>query len=55
MTWTLTDDDNDVVQVRASIDAKNHPEEITALIDALVKRATKHAPTKEITHERPVA
>jgi hypothetical protein len=56
MPWTVVDDDHDFIHVRAIIDSKNEPQEITALIDALVKRATKHVePSKEVTHERPDA
>lgn len=56
MAWTILDDEHDFIHVRAIIDAKNSPKELTELIDALVRRAG--APLnqpKEIPNERPDA
>jgi hypothetical protein len=48
MTWTVVDD-GDMIQVRASINAKTEPREITCLIDALVKRAASPLQTAYVT------
>jgi len=45
--WTLVDDDNDTIQVRASLSLLRDLEELRKLIAALEKRLTK-----EIPHER---
>jgi hypothetical protein len=54
MSWTIAEDEPGFIHVRAIIDAKNEPQEITALIDALVRRATQHVQPKETPNERPV-
>ena len=49
--WTLVDDD-DVIQVRASLDASTQQDEIRKLIAALEKRL----PKEKLTDERaPIA
>ena len=48
--WTLVDDDNDVIQVRASLNASTQQDEIRKLIAALEKRLTK-----EPADDRPAA
>jgi hypothetical protein len=50
MTWTVVDD-GDMIQVRASINVKTEPREITFLIDALVKRAASPLATNPPTPE----
>ena len=46
--WTLVDDDNDIIQVRASLHLLRDLEELRKLITALEKRLTKE-PTDERT------
>ena len=46
MPWTVTDDTNDQILVRASISAKTGAAELRALIDALTRRAVQS--TKEV-------
>jgi hypothetical protein len=48
LSWTVVDD-GDMIQVRASINAKTEPREITRLIDALVKRAASPLQTAYVT------
>jgi hypothetical protein len=55
LSYTIVDDEHDFIHVRAIIDAKNEPKELTHLIDALVRRAGQRDPTKEVTRERPDA
>jgi hypothetical protein len=55
MPFTIADDEHGFIHVRAIIDAKNEPRELTELIDALVRRAGQRDPTKEVTRERPDA
>jgi hypothetical protein len=38
MTWTVVDDDNDTIQVRAMIHPKTQEDELKGLIAALQKR-----------------
>ena len=47
--WTLVDDDNDIIQVRASINASTQQDELRKLIAALEKRLTKERLTDERT------
>jgi hypothetical protein len=42
--WTLVDDDNDTIQVRASLNVNTQQDEIRNLIAALEKRLTKENP-----------
>lgn len=41
MSWTVTDDDNDIIQVRASINVKSQQDELLALVESLQKRMSK--------------
>ncbi len=50
VSWTVTDDDNDVIHVRASINTKTEANEARDLIAALEKRLTK-----EPVNDRPNA
>ena len=42
--WTLVDDVNDTIQVRASLNVNTQQDEIRNLITALEKRLTKENP-----------
>jgi hypothetical protein len=58
MSWTVTDDDNDIIQVRASINVQTQQDELRDLIYALDRRlrvpdATILLPTKEPTNGTP--
>jgi hypothetical protein len=52
MPWTLVDDTNDQINVRAVINIKTERHELRALIDALTNRAVQLDKPKEITDER---
>jgi hypothetical protein len=52
MPWTLVDDTNDQINVRAVINIKTEWHELRALIDALTNRAVQLDKPKEITDER---
>lgn len=41
MSWTMIDEDSDIIYVRAIIDTKMHADEVRELITALEKRLPK--------------
>lgn len=48
LMWTLVDDDNDIIHVRAILNTKSQADEIKALILALVKRHSELANMSEL-------
>ena len=47
MTWTVADDENQVVHVRAILNLAHDRHELTKLIAALQKRYDESSPQKE--------